>query len=506
MSTLGNKTFIAAYWQFLSVISQALLQLLVLGVLARLIAKSDFGLLAMVNIAIFFATIFTQGSLKPAIVQNQNLTQTHERVAFSLSLVVGGIFFIIFWVLAPLFANCIAHSEVSSLLRVVGVSFLINCLGVVSEALLEKQLRFKALFVVNFISYFFGYALIGIWSALSGYGAWALVYAMLAQSILRVVFLFLNQRHSFKFSMSRKELAELAFFSGGVSFVWFFNYIALQADNFIVARFLGAQALGSYNMAFTAMDMPRRYLGSVLEKVIFPAMSHVSSEKTRLQSVYLRSMVVLAIIMIPASILMVILAQDIVLIVLGEGWEDVVLPLRILLFQIPIRAFIRLTDYLATSLAANYQNAGRKGFYALLVVVCCFVGHNFGLVGVALGVSVSVLVNWIIVMFFASKLLQLKLIRLILSLKSGMYSGGIVLVVGVISFIFLDPFNFGPVVHFLLVASMTCFTFLAVVWFFPHLLGEAGKWLIIQTERYLPERLLVWQCYERFLARAGARR
>src|SRR5512147_2851372 len=81
---LVQSTLHGFFWAFLGTGAQAILQLLVLIILARLLTPLDFGLVSAALIVVQFTSIFSQLGVGPAIVQRPALEDRHVRTAFTL--------------------------------------------------------------------------------------------------------------------------------------------------------------------------------------------------------------------------------------------------------------------------------------------------------------------------------------------------------------------------------------------------------------------------------------
>ena len=67
----------------------------------------------------------------------------------------------------------------------------------------------------------------------------------------------------------------------------FVNYVALNADTFIVGRWNGLTSLGLYSRAYSLMNTPFTHVSSVMSSVLFPALAKVQTQPERMQRAYL---------------------------------------------------------------------------------------------------------------------------------------------------------------------------------------------------------------------------
>jgi len=243
-------------------------------------------------------------------------------------------------------------------------------------------------------SYLIGYGVVGVALALAGWGVWALVWANLAQASVNTLLLLLGRPPSFSLWPDRRSLAELTYFSGGFTIGRVANYLATQGDNLVTGRWLGAHALGIYGRAYQLMAVPSMLFGDVLDNVLFPSMARLQGEPARLGTAYIRGISLIALAMLPASVILVVLAPEFIRVVLGPRWDAVVVPFQILASCMLFRTSYKMSDSLSRATGSVYRRAWRQVIYAILVIVGAWIGHFWGVAGVAVAVSLALVVTF----------------------------------------------------------------------------------------------------------------
>ena len=407
--TLANRSARAAVWEFSSVILQAAAQFLVMAVLARLLTPADFGLYAITTIVLGVIEMFAEIGVGSAVLQKKEPSEVYIQSAYTLSflLAVAGIIFT--WVCAPWAAAFFRQPEATNLIRAASLALLMSAYVTISTALFERELQYKTLAIVNIASYTIGFGLVGIGLALARMGPWAIIGASLAQNLLRAILLYWIVRKPIKFRLSMGELRSLLGFGTGISLARIINYGAHQIDSVLVGRLIGSFELGLYQMAFNIVDLPRRFLGSVIDRVGFAAMTHVQDDQSRLRAGYLGAVELANIALLPVAVFLIFATPEFVRGILGEQWIGMVLPLQIMLTQIPLRASIRMTDALCGAVGQVYRLASTKVIYFGMICVVVFVGIRWGLTGVAAGVTLAVIVNWLIMVGLALRITRARI-------------------------------------------------------------------------------------------------
>src|SRR5690606_33937239 len=150
---LTQKTFKGFFWQFGGTIFQTILQLGVLFVLARLVSKAEFGIVQSALVVVGLSQLLSQMGVGPALVQKDNLTPLHIRVASTISLMLSLIFFLTVFLCSGLLATFFKMPELQDVLKIVAILFIIEGVTTVSQSLLLREMKQKTLVKINFISY-----------------------------------------------------------------------------------------------------------------------------------------------------------------------------------------------------------------------------------------------------------------------------------------------------------------------------------------------------------------
>jgi O-antigen/teichoic acid export membrane protein len=391
---LAKQSVVGMFWTALSMGALAVAELVALLVLARLLSPNEFGLYSAALIVIKFSAIFQGLGIAPAIVQRPVLEERHLRVGFTLSCLLGLAVSALVWVMAPAFADLLRLAELAPVVRAICFVFLFQGLSMVAQASAQRALRFRWLALVDACAFAAGYVVAGPILAWLGFGIWALVGAFLIQQIISMITLIAGQPHPMWPLLERRAIVELLYFGSGFTIARVCNYLATQADRLVVGRWLGADALGLYGLSSQLMTTPAVIVGQILDRVLFPTMALVQAEPARLARAYRSAISGCALLVLPASVVVAIVAPELVLVILGRGWEGVVAPLQILAFSMLFRTSYKLSDSVSRATGTVYARAWRQAVFTVGVFVGSLIGQLWGVEGVAFGVSVAFAVNF----------------------------------------------------------------------------------------------------------------
>jgi O-antigen/teichoic acid export membrane protein len=378
-------------WASVSQIGRQAVQLATAVLLARVLAPSDFGLMSMAMVVIGFLTVFRDLGAPAAIIQRQAIDDRILSSLFWVNMVFGVLTMAAVWFLAPAMAAFYNDVRLIPLLRVMSFSFLVSGVGISQQALLERNLEFDKLAKAEIMGTLVG-AVLGISLALSGRGVWSLVFqsmgTVLTSSIL-LWFFFGTWKPRWVFSWT--DVRSVARFSLHLSGFSIFNYFARSADAVLIGKYLGAQELGYYNLAYRLMLYPLQMITGAVSRVMFPVYARMRGDDGRFRSAYLRVVSTIAVVAFP--LILGILAVNDLLIqnLFGERWERVALLLVVL-------SPIGLLQSVDATTGSIYQAKGRTDWMfrwgvcsGLLAVAAFALGLSWGVVGVAVGYLVVTL-------------------------------------------------------------------------------------------------------------------
>ena len=403
-----------AFWLSAGNVVRAFVKIAVLAVLGRLLHPDAFGLVAAAGVVIWLSTIFSSLGVGPAIIQLRQLERRHVDTGLTASLLFGALIAIGVAAGAPAIAALFRLPGLVPVLRVLSLAFPITALSVTAEGLLQRRLAFHRIAVAELLSYAVGYGAVGVALAVTGAGVWALVGAEMAKTIVKTAVFLHAVPEARRLRFDRGAFGELFHFGSRYTASGFSIYLSAQGDNFIVARFLGATALGFYSRAYELMLVPAQALGMLLDKVLFPTMARVQEDPARLRLAYRRGTALVALLVLPLSAVTIVLAPEMVRVLLGPGWPGVVAPLRILTLGMYFRVGYMVGQSVSNAAGAVGAAAWRNVLNAVLVVVGAFIGRQWGLGGVAMGVLVAMIVNFAVVFHLGRRITGLRLSEFVL--------------------------------------------------------------------------------------------
>ena len=360
-------------------------------ILARLLRPADFGLIGMVAVLITFAELFKDAGLTTATVQRPRITQQDAGCMFCIHMLICAVITLLLWFCAPAVALFYRQPALLAVTRFLSLGFLIKGLSLQHYALLKRRMRYRELAFVQIVSQVAGFVA-AVWSAFAGLGYWSLVAASLATAGTYSLLLFVLcpwVPHVVAFSRSAWEMVKFGGWLTGFNVI---NYFARNADNLLIGRFIGATSLGIYDRAYHILLLPIAMMSGPLSAVALPVLSRLHDNRTRMHRYYLHVIYMLALCASPMVGLLFVLADELVLVLLGRGWEAVAPTFRILAIGALFQPLYNTQAWLhvATGRADRVFRWGMIG--TPLILVGFLIGLPWGIPGVATAYSVATIV------------------------------------------------------------------------------------------------------------------
>ena len=329
MSALINKVVSGVKWSAVSQVGRQATQLFTTIILARLLSPSDFGLVGMALVVTGFINIFKDLGTSAAIIQQKDLSEKLLPSIFWVNVGFGLTATFLLFLLAPLGGILYQEPGVVAVLRVLSPSFLISGMGILHQALLERSLAFDSLAKLEVTSAIAG-AVVGIVLALLNFGVWSLVFQVLTSVFASTLLLWMSSPWRPQWVFHWKEVGAVSRFSLNLTGFSIFNYFSRNADYLLIGRFLGAQELGYYTLAYRILLFPIQNISAVIGRVLYPVLSAFQDDNSRFASAYLKVIRSIGLVTFPLMMGVLALARPFVLTFFGAKWEPVILLVMIL--------------------------------------------------------------------------------------------------------------------------------------------------------------------------------
>lgn len=387
--SLRQQATAGVKWSGAAAIAMTGLRLTQTAVLAHILLPEDFGLMAMVMLVLGLVQAYADMGVSNAIIHRQDTTPDQLTSLYWLNVLAGMVMFILATALAPFAAGFFGESRLHDLMVWAALMFMITPFGQQFHILLQKNMRFRALAVIEVFSLVVA-TIASIALALTGHGVYALIWGQLTAVVVSTLSLLSIGLREWRpgLRLKREDI------KGYLGFGLFqmgersINYFNTKVDQLLIGSLLGTEVLGYYSLAFDLVMLPIMRLNPIITRVAFPIFSKLQHDIERLKQGYLVALQILSLINFPIFFGLAMLAPWIVPILFGDGWLPSVILVQIL-------SFIALLRSVANPLGSLLLAKGRAdlGFYwnALLLSTQAAGVYLGAKLGGAVGVGLALL-------------------------------------------------------------------------------------------------------------------
>jgi len=365
-----------------------------LVIMARLLDPKDYGLVAMVTAVTGVYGLFTSAGLSMATVQRQAISDQQISTLFWVNILVGTLLALLCLLTAPVLVRFYDEPRLFWVTVVAATGFIINAAGVQHFALLERQLRFVALTVIEKVCQLVS-VIIGITMAAGGFGYWALVAMMVGYNSMATLCAWSITSWIPGRPRRGVGISSMLHFGGTVTLNGLVVYVAYNLEKVLLGRFWGADALGLYGRAYQFINIPTENLNHAIGGVAFSALSRVQNDPLRFRNYFLKCYSFVNSLTLPTTMFCALFADDIILLALGPKWTDAVPIFRLLAPTILIFGMINPLAWLLLASGQQGRSLRIALVIAPLVVTAYVIGMPFGPSGVAFAYSAALTV-WLV--------------------------------------------------------------------------------------------------------------
>jgi O-antigen/teichoic acid export membrane protein len=195
----------------------------------------------------------------------------------------------------------------------------------------------------------------------------------------------------------------------------------------VIGKLLGAYELGLYTFAYNLANWPVQNIVWVVSRVAFPAFSKLQNDLNKMKEAFLKMTRLLSLISFPLFMGLLAVANELIPFVYGEKWNRSIIPLQIIIGFTLIRSFVSPCGQIV--LAKGRPDIAFKfnAFQVPLLLVAVLISVSYGIVGVAIGMSLVVGLMGLIFLRISIGLINLNLGSILKAIFPALISSSLML-------------------------------------------------------------------------------
>lgn len=302
---------------------------LIVGIkLQQLLGPEVFGTVALVTIFTAIMQVFVDSGLGNALIQKKDADDLDFSSVFFFNITVCSLLYVFMYVLAPLIAAFYEKPELTALVRVLSLTLLISGVKNVQQAYVSRNMLFKKFFFST-LGGTIGAAVLGLWMAYNGYGAWAIVAQSLFNAAVDTTILWFTVKWRPKKQFSVARLKILFSFGWKMLLSSLLETVYNELRQLIIGKIYSDADLAMYNEGKKMPNLIVTNINTSIDSVLLPAMSRVQDDAAAVKNMTRRSIKISTYIMMPLMAGLAVCAEPLVRLILKEKWMPCVPYLQI---------------------------------------------------------------------------------------------------------------------------------------------------------------------------------
>lgn len=358
---IKKKVISGAVWKFAERIIAQAVSLIVSIIIARLLNPSDYGVVSIVTVFFSFANVIISGGLNTALIQKKEADKDDYNTVFTISFILAIFLYLALFLTAPFIAKIYKQPILVSIIRVLGFSLPIYALKSVVCAYISANLQFRKFFFAT-LGGTLTSAVVGIFMALNGFGAWALVSQQLTNTVIDTLILFLVTKLKLSFNMTFNRVKGLVQYGYKILLSSLLGVTVNQINPLFIGLKYTSADLSFYTKGRSFPETLSSSMTYTISSVLFPALSKYQDDKERLLQCTRLYMRIASFVVFPVMLGFAGIAENFVLVLLGEKWLPTV-------YYIQIASIATMFDVVAAGNCETIKAMGRSDIFLKIEVI-----------------------------------------------------------------------------------------------------------------------------------------
>ena len=383
---LGDRLRSGARWSLINTIVIRAGTFITGVVLARgLLGPRDWGVYAIGLTALAVLLSANELGVSLAIVRWDGDVRRFAPTVLTMSVASSTALYLLLFVLAPTVARALGASDATEMLRVLGISVIVDGIACVPYGLLTRtfaQRRRMGIDLANFLAT----TALTLILAVAGDGAMSFAWGSLAGNAVALAGCALAAPGMLRPGWNREQARRLLAFGLPLAGASLLVLAMLNTDSIVVGATLGPVQLGLYQIAFNISSWPVRVISEAARRVSLAGFSRVADSPKALAASFGNGLSLLMAASVPPCVLLVALPKPLINFVYGGQWTGASGALRFLAILGLLRIAYELAYDCLVATGGRRALIGVQGWWLVaLVPVLIFAARDRGIAGVGFG-------------------------------------------------------------------------------------------------------------------------
>ncbi|KGJ95950.1 lipopolysaccharide biosynthesis protein [Thalassotalea sp. ND16A] len=400
----------------------------------RILTPEDYGIIEISTAMIGLAVALGVSGLSDVLVQKKEQDDKLYSQVLTLAFTVNILLVLILLLTADLIANWFAIPQLENIIKVLSFNVFLISFTIVPEGILKREMNFKRLSLIQLVKAVTN-SVTSLILALNGFGLWSIILGNLASTLILVLLLNLSVKSKYFFTMDFSDFYYYFNFGLFTMVNSLLTFIFLKADALIIGKLLGSESLGYYSVGSQLANLPLEKVAQTLNEVSYVGYANVKENPRHVAYYYLQSSKIIAFLAFPVFWGLASVAQPLVEVLLGEKWADATVIIQVLAVVMPFRIYQLATQSAIAGIGHPKFNSKNLAVLCVVIPPSVLIGLNWGILGAAVGWSLSYFIFYIWMLRRSFKFLDINPLDYLKSIAAPMISGAAMFLV---NFVLMD--------------------------------------------------------------------
>lgn len=378
--SLKKRTVTGVIWSAFDSLSGLLINVICSLIVARLLTPADFGIVGMITVFSAIGLIIIDSGFGQALIRKSDATEIDFSSVFYFNLLISIIVYFGLYFFSPAIERFYEIHDLAKISRVVFLIIPLNAIGLIQNTILTKKIDFKTMGIISFVSAVLS-GVIGIALAYYLRSVWAIVCQMVSMYFFRTLLLWIIAKWRPLRKFSFQSIKSMFPYASNLLFTGLFGTIVNNICPLIIGKIYDATQLGYYSQADKLQKLPSTTTTGIIQRVTFPVLVEIQNDDDRLQLAYKKLLSVAVFFISPIMICLIIVAQPLFSVILGEQWMVAAGYFKILCVTgllYPIHSLsLNLINIKGKSRLLFYLEVTRKTIFLLIILISMYFSIEF---------------------------------------------------------------------------------------------------------------------------------
>lgn len=361
-------------------------------VMSRIMEPKDYAVVVIVNAFISIFLSFTDGGFSNSLIQNKDADDVDYSTVFYTNIVLCSLLYSLIYYCSPLLASFFNEESLTFLLRIGALLLIISAVKSVENAYVSKRMIFKKFFFAS-LAGTIASAIVGIYLAIKGYGALALVMSSLVDMLIDTVFIWftIDWRPKFVFSFTR--LKKMFSYSYKLIISTLTERIYNKTYHLSIGKYYTHSELAYYEKGYTFTNKISDTTNEAISSVLFSAMSNKQEDTHKVKELASRVLKTNYYIMTPIFLGIAAIAEPLIRTVLTDKWIFAAPFLRIFCIMNALFPFDSINKNAMKALGRSDLLLKNETYNRIICIVILIFSLKLGVFAIAYGRLFSVVIS-----------------------------------------------------------------------------------------------------------------